>query len=254
VTLSSPQKSTSFCEENRRDVLTLNQEVADSIPAALTNKIKWLVTHPDTADSEKLGMGSNRADFRLRIPTLPAPQPRLSASDFNITCWLSCFPAFADGFLASQPFTPVRPLPTLAAPVHQFAVRFQDAPRIQTGRMWRVILFVLGRGCGTSCATGREAHRGRGTARGRSRPRSPRDRTKGEAWQSALSLRRDILRYDAVDPLFTWLRSKSHAPSGAASRLPPLRTRWSPHVCAGASQAPEPALSPPGGTCLMIAS
>jgi hypothetical protein len=32
VTLSSPQKSTSFCEENRRDVLTLNQEVADSIP------------------------------------------------------------------------------------------------------------------------------------------------------------------------------------------------------------------------------
>jgi hypothetical protein len=48
--------------------------------------------------------------------------------------------------------------------------------------------------------------------------------------------------------------SKSHVPSGAASRLPPLRTRWSPPVCAGAAQAPEPALSPPGRTCLMIAS
>jgi hypothetical protein len=40
VTLSSPQKSTPFCEENRRDVLTFNQGVAGSIPAALTKNPK----------------------------------------------------------------------------------------------------------------------------------------------------------------------------------------------------------------------
>jgi hypothetical protein len=42
VTLSSPQKSTPFCDENRKDVLPFNQEVAGSIPAALTKEIKEL--------------------------------------------------------------------------------------------------------------------------------------------------------------------------------------------------------------------
>jgi hypothetical protein len=87
-------------------------------------------------------MGSNRADFPASNPNLVT----LNQNRLNITLLLSRFPAFADGFLASQPFTLVRPLPTLAAPVHKYAVCFQDAPRIQTGRTWRVILFILGRG------------------------------------------------------------------------------------------------------------
>jgi hypothetical protein len=36
VTLSSPQKSTPFCGEYTRDMLTFNKEVVGSIPAALT--------------------------------------------------------------------------------------------------------------------------------------------------------------------------------------------------------------------------
>ena len=57
-----------------------------------------------------------------------------------------------------------------------------------------------------------EARRGRATARGRSRSRSPRDRMMGEACRSrrlaarpAFALRRDIVRHDAVDARFAGL-------------------------------------------------
>jgi hypothetical protein len=38
VTLSSPQKSTPFCEENTRDVPSFNEDIAVSIPASLAYK------------------------------------------------------------------------------------------------------------------------------------------------------------------------------------------------------------------------
>src|SRR4051812_36547010 len=63
-----------------------------------------------------------------------------------------------------------------------------------------------------SCATGCEARRGRATARGRSRPRSPRDRTNGEPCRSrrlatrlALALRGGFAGDDAIDPLLAGL-------------------------------------------------
>src|SRR6266446_6733988 len=62
------------------------------------------------------------------------------------------------------------------------------------------------------CATECEARRGRATARGRSRPRSPRDRTIGESYRSrrlatrlALALRRGFPGDDAIDPLLAGL-------------------------------------------------
>src|SRR5215211_5591505 len=65
---------------------------------------------------------------------------------------------------------------------------------------------------GMSCATGCEAHRGRATARGRSRPRLPRDRMTGEASPSrrlaarlALALGGRFTGDDAVDPLLASL-------------------------------------------------
>src|SRR6266852_1771059 len=63
-----------------------------------------------------------------------------------------------------------------------------------------------------SYATGCEARRGRATARGRSRPRSPRGRTIGEPCRSrrlatrlAFALRRGILGHNAIDPLLAGL-------------------------------------------------
>jgi hypothetical protein len=69
----------------------------------------------------------------------------------------------------------------------------------------------------TSCARGCEARRGRAAARGRSRPRSPRDQMFGEACRSrrfvtrlAFAFRRDIVRDNAIDALFAVLLGDKH--------------------------------------------
>jgi hypothetical protein len=100
VTLSSPQKSTSFCDEKRGDVLTLNQRVQGSSPCAPTNKINKLEPFPIGAASQPLRLGSiweattrYFAPLRTLSPHQPSPHSGLvfcpNPGPLNLHRWAS---------------------------------------------------------------------------------------------------------------------------------------------------------------------